>query len=99
MRSASSPCTTWPPASGSTRCAFRASAAPAGPGGWALPAASPVLARATLAGTLAALEAELGRAPAALLSVTGASNVTGECLPLPEIASLAHRSEEHTSEL
>src|ERR1035438_950125 len=39
----------------------------------------------TLAGTLAALEAELGRAPAALLSVTG------ECLPLPEIASLAHR--------
>src|ERR1039457_4371597 len=50
-----------------------------------------VLARATLAGTLAALEAELGRAPAALLSVTGASNVTGECLPLPEIASLAHR--------
>jgi selenocysteine lyase/cysteine desulfurase len=50
-----------------------------------------VLARATLAGTLDALAAELVRAPAALLSVTGASNVTGECLPLPEIAALAHR--------
>ncbi len=50
-----------------------------------------VPARATLAGTLAAVEAELARSPAALLSVTGASNVTGECLPLAELAALAHR--------
>ncbi len=34
--------------------------------------------------------AELARTPAALLAVTGASNVTGECLPLAELAALAH---------
>jgi len=50
-----------------------------------------VTARATVTGTLAAVEAELAREPAALLSVTGASNVTGECLPLAELAALAHR--------
>ncbi len=50
-----------------------------------------VRAQATVAGTHAAIEAELRRAPAALLAVTGASNVTGELLPLAELAGLAHR--------
>ena len=49
-----------------------------------------VRARATLAETLEAVRAELARTPAALLAVTGASNVTGECLPLAELADLAH---------
>jgi len=50
-----------------------------------------VTARATLADTLEVVEAQLGREPAALLTVTGASNVTGECLPLQELAAIAHR--------
>ncbi|SOD74859.1 selenocysteine lyase/cysteine desulfurase [Jatrophihabitans sp. GAS493] len=50
-----------------------------------------VPARETLAQTVAALEVELARSPAALLAVTGASNVTGELLPLAELADLAHR--------
>ena len=41
-----------------------------------------VEARATLPETLRAVRDELARTPAALLAVTGASNVTGECLPL-----------------
>jgi selenocysteine lyase/cysteine desulfurase len=49
-----------------------------------------VEARATLPETLRAVRDELARTPAALLAVTGASNVTGECLPLPELAGLAH---------
>jgi selenocysteine lyase/cysteine desulfurase len=49
-----------------------------------------VEARATLPQTLRAVREELARTPAALLSVTGASNVTGECLPLAELARLAH---------
>ena len=49
-----------------------------------LPAAS------TLAGTLTALAAALAAEPIALVAVTGASNVTGEALPLAEIAGLAH---------
>ena len=44
----------------------------------------------TIAATLLALEAELARHPAALLSVTGASNVTGELLPITALAELAH---------
>jgi selenocysteine lyase/cysteine desulfurase len=48
-------------------------------------------AQATLAATLGAVEAELARCPAALLAVTGASNVTGECLPLDRLAVIAHR--------
>jgi selenocysteine lyase/cysteine desulfurase len=36
-------------------------------------------------------ERELAREPAALLAVTGASNVTGECPPLTEFAQVAHR--------
>jgi selenocysteine lyase/cysteine desulfurase len=50
-----------------------------------------VPARGTLEETLAAVEAELARRPAALLTVTGASNVTGECLPLARLARIAHR--------
>ncbi|MGH3206516.1 MAG: aminotransferase class V-fold PLP-dependent enzyme [Trebonia sp.] len=49
-----------------------------------------VKARATVAETLRAVGDELARTPAALLAVTGASNVTGECLPLAELADLAH---------
>ena len=45
----------------------------------------------TLTGTLAALEAALAATPAALVAVTGASNVTGECPPLARLAELAHR--------
>jgi selenocysteine lyase/cysteine desulfurase len=47
--------------------------------------------RRTLAETVAAVEAELARTPAALLAVTGASNVTGECLPIGELAAIARR--------
>ncbi|MBA0047751.1 aminotransferase class V-fold PLP-dependent enzyme [Mycobacteroides sp. LB1] len=47
--------------------------------------------RATVADTIAALDEELARRPAALLAVTGASNVTGEVLPLAELAAVAHR--------
>jgi selenocysteine lyase/cysteine desulfurase len=50
-----------------------------------------VAARPALSETIAAVEAELRREPAALLAVTGASNVTGECLPLAELAAIAHR--------
>jgi selenocysteine lyase/cysteine desulfurase len=50
-----------------------------------------VTAQPTLAATLSAIGDELARQPAALLAVTGASNVTGECLPLPDLAALAHR--------
>ncbi|CAM2773047.1 aminotransferase class V-fold PLP-dependent enzyme [Skermania piniformis] len=46
---------------------------------------------ATRSDTLAALEQELSARPAALLAVTGASNVTGEVLPIGELARLAHR--------
>lgn len=44
----------------------------------------------TIAGTVWRLAVELQRAPAALLAVTGASNVTGEVLPIGELADLAH---------
>ena len=50
-----------------------------------------VTAQTTLAATMSAISAELAREPAVLLTVTGASNVTGECLPLPDLAALAHR--------
>ena len=49
-----------------------------------------VVARTTIAETLDALDDELRRCPVALVSVTGASNVTGEVLPLSRIAELAH---------
>jgi selenocysteine lyase/cysteine desulfurase len=49
-----------------------------------------VVGEGTISATLAALDDELGSRPAALLSVTGASNVTGEVLPVGELARLAH---------
>jgi selenocysteine lyase/cysteine desulfurase len=52
---------------------------------------SAVLAQPTAQATLAALERELLRSPAALVTVTGASNVTGECPPLAALAQIAHR--------
>jgi selenocysteine lyase/cysteine desulfurase len=45
----------------------------------------------TIGETLARLEAALARRPAALLAVTGASNLTGELLPLAEVVGLARR--------
>jgi selenocysteine lyase/cysteine desulfurase len=45
----------------------------------------------SVAELLESLERELRRAPTALVAVTGASNVTGECLPLRRFAELAHR--------
>ena len=50
-----------------------------------------IAAAGTVAATLDALEHELAHEPAALVAVTGASNVTGECPPLARIAQLAHR--------
>lgn len=49
-----------------------------------------VAGRATIAATLEALAAELAARPAALVSVTGASNVTGEVLPIDAIARITH---------
>jgi selenocysteine lyase/cysteine desulfurase len=49
-----------------------------------------VVGRPTIAETLDALDAELAARPAALVSITGASNVTGEVLPIDAIARLAH---------
>jgi selenocysteine lyase/cysteine desulfurase len=49
-----------------------------------------VVGRPTIAETLEALDAELTARPAALVSVTGASNVTGEVLPIDEFARVAH---------
>jgi selenocysteine lyase/cysteine desulfurase len=46
----------------------------------------------TVAQTLAALTAELARVPYALVATTGASNVTGEALPVEEIVALAHEA-------
>ncbi|NYJ08435.1 aminotransferase class V-fold PLP-dependent enzyme [Petropleomorpha daqingensis] len=45
---------------------------------------------ATVVETLRAIGDELTRRPYALVAVTGASNVTGESLPLPEVVELAH---------
>jgi selenocysteine lyase/cysteine desulfurase len=58
---------------------------------WQRPGSRTVRAGGTRAQTIAAVEAELAAAPAALLAVTGASNVTGECPPLAELTALAHR--------
>ncbi|MGY1693332.1 aminotransferase class V-fold PLP-dependent enzyme [Geodermatophilus sp. SYSU D00814] len=46
--------------------------------------------QATVTATLRALGDELARGRHALLAVTGASNVTGEALPLDEVVALAH---------
>lgn len=45
----------------------------------------------TLRETLADVEAALAATPAVLLAVTGASNVTGQLLPIAELARIAHR--------
>src|SRR3954452_16928730 len=45
----------------------------------------------SLEATLRAVEETLAAQPAALLAVTGASNVTGEELPVERLAQLAHR--------
>ena len=47
--------------------------------------------RQTLEATLVALESALRDQPAALVAVTGASNVTGEELPVERIVRIAHR--------
>ncbi len=57
---------------------------------WKRSGARVVACRPTLAETLTALSDELNAAPAALLAVTGASNVTGEVLPLTALADIAH---------
>ncbi|GAA3799063.1 aminotransferase class V-fold PLP-dependent enzyme [Cellulomonas soli] len=44
----------------------------------------------TVAATLASLRDELARLPYALVAVTGASNVTGEALPVEQVVALAH---------
>jgi selenocysteine lyase/cysteine desulfurase len=58
---------------------------------WTRNGARVVTAPLSVEGVLGALEAELASRPAALLSVTGASNVTGELLPIRRLAALAHR--------
>lgn len=50
-----------------------------------------VPAETSLAATLTRLEAEFQAGNVALLAVTGASNVTGEILPIAALAALAHR--------
>nr|WP_243653586.1 aminotransferase class V-fold PLP-dependent enzyme [Pseudonocardia endophytica] len=49
-----------------------------------------VRARRTVAETLDALRGELAARPAALVAITGASNVTGEILPVADVVALAH---------
>jgi selenocysteine lyase/cysteine desulfurase len=44
----------------------------------------------TLAGTVARVADALAERPVALLAVTGSSNVTGELLPIAQLADLAH---------
>ncbi|BDT92899.1 MULTISPECIES: aminotransferase class V-fold PLP-dependent enzyme [Nocardia] len=50
-----------------------------------------VRAAGTVEETIGRLVAELCSRPAALLAVTGASNVTGEVLPLERLATIAHQ--------
>lgn len=45
---------------------------------------------ASVAATLDALRTELAARPYALVAVTGASNVTGEALPIADVVALAH---------
>ncbi|MFF1829604.1 aminotransferase class V-fold PLP-dependent enzyme [Paenarthrobacter sp. NPDC058040] len=49
-----------------------------------------VVAASTLAATITNLRHELTQGGVSLLAVTGASNVTGEILPIAELAALAH---------
>jgi len=57
---------------------------------WRSVAHRTITAEATVEGTLAALASALCTTPTALVTVTGASNVTGEVLPLERIAAIAH---------
>jgi len=57
---------------------------------WTARDARVVGAEETVAETLDLIRVELARKPAALLTVTGASNVTGEVLPLRKLADIAH---------
>lgn len=50
-----------------------------------------VLAAETIAETIQTLEQEFSLGGVSLLAITGASNVTGEVLPIAELATLAHR--------
>lgn len=50
-----------------------------------------VAAQSTVAGTLSAIEGTLANRRFSLLAITGASNVTGEALPIDKIVDLAHR--------
>ena len=50
-----------------------------------------VVAASSIASTLARVETQLRAGNVLLLAVTGASNVTGEVLPIAELATLAHR--------
>ncbi|MGG5171695.1 aminotransferase class V-fold PLP-dependent enzyme [Pseudarthrobacter sp. J1738] len=50
-----------------------------------------VVAESTIEATVRALDAELANGGISLLAVTGASNVTGEVLPLQRLATLAHQ--------
>ena len=58
---------------------------------WISDAARVVRSGDTVDETLRRVDAELGSRRAALLAVTGASNVTGETLPLRRLATIAHR--------
>ncbi|MET0977008.1 MAG: aminotransferase class V-fold PLP-dependent enzyme [Leifsonia sp.] len=58
---------------------------------WQASSARIVLSADTIAETLERLDAELARRPAALVTITGASNVTGEILPIRKLATIAHR--------
>ncbi|MBO9706176.1 MAG: aminotransferase class V-fold PLP-dependent enzyme, partial [Arthrobacter sp.] len=49
-----------------------------------------LVARETIAATVEALREELEAGGVALLAVTGASNVTGEILPIAQLAAVAH---------
>ncbi|WP_427018552.1 aminotransferase class V-fold PLP-dependent enzyme [Pseudarthrobacter sp. P1] len=50
-----------------------------------------VVAAGSIAATLSRIETQLRAGSVVLLAVTGASNVTGEILPVAELAELAHR--------
>ncbi|MBI9115889.1 aminotransferase class V-fold PLP-dependent enzyme [Sanguibacter suaedae] len=52
--------------------------------------ATVVVGRESVAATLDALRTELAAAPHALVAITGASNVTGESLPLADVVRIAH---------
>jgi selenocysteine lyase/cysteine desulfurase len=58
---------------------------------WLRHGSTVVRARTSIEETLVDLEAALASRPFALLAVTGASNVTGDVLPLRRLADLAHR--------